>query len=214
MFFFFFYLHLLSALFCSKPAIQIFLKPGHKIGRPAPLFAKIEQQRLDELKKKYSGSQFGSKEASPQLAPPSTVVLKTVQEAEIAVAVQGDEVRKLKASGAEKADVQAQVKILLDLKKQLASLQLNSQTNGEVKHNSVASSAAPAADNASKIQEVEGKIVEQGEKVRKLKASGDKTVWQPEVEKLLALKKELVTLGRTPAAPTAAATSGKSKSKK
>lgn len=190
--------------------MQIYLKTGHKIGKPAPLFTKIEQQRLDELKKKYGGNQAGSKDSTPPPAAPQTAVLKTVQEAETAIAAQGDVVRKLKASGAEKADVQVQVNILLALKKQLASLQLSSQTNGEVNHVAFPSSGS---DKASKIKECEAKIVEQGEKVRKLKSGGsDKSVWQPEVDKLLALKKELVALGGTPAAPPQS--SGKSKGKK
>lgn len=172
------------------------------------MFTKIEPQRLEELKKKYGGCQAGSKESTPQPVT-KTVVLNSVQEAEAAVAAQGTLVRKLKAAGTEKADVQVQVNILLDLKKQLANLQLNSQVNGEINHNNV----APASDNAAKIKEVEAKIVEQGETVRKLKASSqDKSVWQPEVNKLLALKKDLVTLGGTPVAPPQS--QGKNKGKK
>lgn len=187
--------------------MQLYLKSGHKIGKPAPLFTKIEQQRLDELKKKYGGSQAGSKDSTPSSATP-TVALKTAKEAEAAVAAQGDVVRKLKASGAEKTDVQAQVNILLQLKKQLASFQLGSQANGEVNHNA----DTGWAENAWKIKEVEAKIAEQGEKVRKVKLTSDKSVWKPEVDKLLALKKELAALGETPAAPPQS--SGKNRGKK
>jgi methionyl-tRNA synthetase len=42
---------------------------------------------------------------------------------------------------------------------------------------------------------LEKAIVEQGDKVRKLKASTkDKTIWQPEVNALLDLKKQLAAL--------------------
>lgn len=33
------------------------LQSGHKIGKPAPLFTKIEQDRLEELKQKFAGKQ-------------------------------------------------------------------------------------------------------------------------------------------------------------
>lgn len=33
------------------------LPSGHVIGKPAPLFAKIEQEKLDELKKRFAGKQ-------------------------------------------------------------------------------------------------------------------------------------------------------------
>lgn len=33
------------------------LPPGHQIGKPAPLFQKIEQNVIDELKAKYAGKQ-------------------------------------------------------------------------------------------------------------------------------------------------------------
>lgn len=39
------------------------LSAGHRIGKPAPLFQKIEQAQMDELKKRFSGAQVGS--ASP-----------------------------------------------------------------------------------------------------------------------------------------------------
>lgn len=185
----------------SKPALQIYLKPGHKIGKPAPLFVKIEQTRLDELKKRYGGSQSNTNETSKPAAA-SPTVLNSVQDAEQAIAAQGDKVRALKASGAEKPIVQEQVAILLALKKQLANLQLNTQP----KETAVANGAA-----TNRIAEIEAEIIKQGETVRTLKASGDKSVWQPEVDKLLALKKELVAAGGQPAP---APQGGKSKKKK
>jgi len=40
----------------ENPQMSLLLQPGHKIGEPSPLFAKIEQSVIDELKKKYGGA--------------------------------------------------------------------------------------------------------------------------------------------------------------
>lgn len=96
--------------------IQRYFKDGHKIGKPSPLFTKIEQTRLDELKAKYGGQQQTVKTAAVE--PP---VFKTVEDVQKAIDVQGDKVRVLKTSGAEKAIWQPEVEILLKLKKQLAA---------------------------------------------------------------------------------------------
>lgn len=191
-----------------KPVLQLYLQPGHKIGQPAPLFAKIEQARLDELKNKYGGNQQtdASNSAKKPEAPRATTSLK---DAEAAVATQGEKVRALKASGAEKAIVKAEVNVLLTLKKQLDALQATpppkpTQVNG----------APSASDSSSTIADINAQIEAQGEKVRKLKTAGsEKSVWQPEVDKLLELKKALVAAGGTlPAAPQQL--SSKSKKKK
>lgn len=104
----------------------MWLKPGHKIGKPEPLFVKIEQGRIEELKKKYAGQQVASGQAPPK-----------------------------------------------------------------------ASEALPKLS----IKDLEEATVKQGEKVRQLKATAEKAIWQPEVEKLLALKKQLAELTGQPAAP-------------
>ena len=195
----------------EKPVIQLYLKPGHKIGQPAPLFAKIEAARLEELKKRYGGSQSAKPEQ------PTAAVLKTVPEVEAAITAQGDKVRSLKAAGTEKALVQVEVKVLLDLKKQLSELQLAGPkvANGEAKAAApVPASAAAAPDNSLAIKDLEAQITKQGETVRQLKAGGDKSVWQPEVEKLLALKKQLTALGGAPAPAPAAKSASKNKKKK
>lgn len=49
-----------------NPQIVGVLPPGHKIGKPAPLFQKIENATIAELKKKYAGKQEAKKE------PPAT----------------------------------------------------------------------------------------------------------------------------------------------
>lgn len=142
-------------LFCynRKPALQLYLQAGHKIGKPEPLFVKIEQARLDELKKRYGGNQ-NTNGAAPAATKPKAASKPVAQE--------------------------------------------NVVMNG--------------TPNAAKIAEIEAAITKQGEVVRDLKKSADKSVWQPAVDKLLALKKELVAAGGQVAPPPQS--SGKSKKKK
>lgn len=160
---------------------------------------------MDELKKKYGGNQQTNNATKPVASPAVT----SVKDAEAAIAAQGDKVRALKASGAEKAIVTVEVNTLLALKKQLVALQaappsVSSQLNG----------IPPANDSSSStIATITAQIDAQGEKVRKLKTAGsEKAIWQPEVDKLLELKKALVAAGGTPAAPPQS--SSKSKKKK
>lgn len=161
--------------FNRKPALQLYMKPGHKIGKPEPLFAKIEQTRLDELKKRYGGNQSENQKAAN---PDSNA---SVAEKEKAVAVQGDKVRALKAAKAEKAIIQTEVNILLALKKELASLQ--------------AQETASKTTNSKTVEDAEKAVAAQGDKVRALKAAkAEKAVVQAEVNILLALKKELADL--------------------
>lgn len=158
---------------------------------------------MDELKKKYGGNQ--QIEVKKTEAPPA---LTSVTDAEASIAAQGEKVRALKASGAEKAIVTAEVKILLALKKQLVALQTAApsesiQVNGVSNDN----------NSTSTIAAITVQIDAQGEKVRKLKTSGsEKSVWQPEVDRLLELKKSLIAAGGTPPAPPQ--TTSKSKKKK
>lgn len=181
------------------------MKPGHKIGKPAPLFAKIEQAQLDELKKKYGGSQAENNAKKSDSKPAAK--FSSAKEAEAAIAEQGDKVRALKTAGAEKAVVTEQVNILLALKKQLAALQSAAPSAPETP-----ATNGTVAPNAAKIAEIEAQITKQGERVRECKASSDKSVWQPEVDKLLELKKQLIAAGGSP--PAAPQSSGKNKKKK
>ncbi|CAG5136637.1 unnamed protein product, partial [Candidula unifasciata] len=113
-----------------------FLPPGHKIGTPSPLFQKIENATISELKLKFAGKP----EDKPQpkkitnsatninglLAPrleniPGNSV--DVDKLNQAVTDQGLKVRELKAAKADKSVVDAEVATLLQLKKDLASAQ-------------------------------------------------------------------------------------------
>jgi methionyl-tRNA synthetase len=131
--------------------MSLLLKAGHKINKPNPLFTKIEQTRIDELKAKYGGSQ--AKPVQKETKVEKSKFFSTIEEAEKAVADQGEKVRKLKSSGVEKSVWQPEVNILLELKKQLEGLK--TQT---------ADKSAPATKTTSspqEIQKIEAEITDQ-----------------------------------------------------
>lgn len=147
-----------------------------------PLFEKIEQSRLDELKKQYGGVQEETKLASEQNGS-----VQNVQDVEKSIAEQGNKVRALKAAKAEKSIVQAEVKILLDLKKKLEDLQKKLQGGSKP--------ATKQTEGDQSVENVEKAITEQGNKVRALKAAkAEKSIVQAEVKILLDLKKKLENL--------------------
>lgn len=170
-----------NGFFLSRNSnIKLLLKAGHAIGKPVPLFAKIEPATIDNLKAKFGGVQAGSEQ--PKSAKQ---FYETVAQAEKALSEQAAKVRELKAS-AEKAVWQPEVAILLDIKKQLEHL----------KNQNLPEKVVNADD-------LEVLITQQGEKVRKMKSSGvDKAIWQGEVNVLLELKKKLALAKGEPAAPT------------
>lgn len=175
----------------------MYLRSGHKIGKPAPLFVKIEQARLDELKKKYSGSQL----TEANLGPKFTLIT----DAEAAITAQGNKVRELKKAGASKQIVEAEVNCLFDLKDQLTALQKEATA--------IVDAAASNAD-PTKIEAITAEIAVQGDKIRKMKAENvEKSVLLPEITKLNDLKNALIAAGGKPAAPPPSS-SGKNKKKK
>ncbi|GIY42148.1 methionine--tRNA ligase, cytoplasmic, partial [Caerostris extrusa] len=104
------------------------LPTGHKIGKPAPLFKKIEQELINELKAKYAGRQSPVKEASPvdvkknqdsESCAASGSNPTEVGNLESLVAEQGNKVRVLKSNKASKPEIDKEVALLLDLKKKL-----------------------------------------------------------------------------------------------
>ncbi len=145
------------------------------------------------MKKRFSGRQQ-SKPANvtnPAPAPDAATLEKEV-------AAQGDVVRNLKASKADKTAIDLAVAKLLDLKKQLAACQ-------------APAAAAPAVTESKDVAQLEKDISLQGDVVRKLKADkADKKVIDESVAKLLDLKKQLsAATGQAPAA----AQSGSNKKK-
>ncbi|KPI96460.1 Methionyl-tRNA synthetase, cytoplasmic [Papilio xuthus] len=172
----------------QNPSLVQYLPAGHVIGKPEPLFSKIEPELLEKLRAKYAGTQSDrAKQNGDSKSSPSK---GSVADLEAAVEEQGNKVRQLKASTKDKAVWQPEVNKLLDLKKQLEAAKATPKETTATPSESVAS--------------LEKAIAEQGDKVRKLKASTkDKGVWQPEVDKLLQLKKQLTAAqAQTKAAST------------
>ncbi|XP_041988093.1 methionine--tRNA ligase, cytoplasmic isoform X2 [Aricia agestis] len=165
-----------------NPSLIQYLPAGHTLGTPAPLFAKIEPELLEKLRQKYAGSQADRANQAKGAGGKSSVA-----DLEAAVAAQGEKVRQLKASTKDKAVWQPEVNKLLELKKQLTEAQKNKENQ--------------STNGLPDVAELEKAITAQGDKVRQLKASTkDKAVWQPEVNKLLELKKQLAAAQATPPA--------------
>lgn len=145
-------------MYSSKPQLTLLLSPGHKIGKPSPLFAKIEQSTIDELKQKYAGAQ----QATETSNKPSNKFFSTIQECEQAITDQGNKVKLLKAS-ADKSVWQPEVNILLELKKQLISLQTKVTTSGGSgkKDTSPAPNKPIVKGDTAQIKELEDKITKQ-----------------------------------------------------
>jgi hypothetical protein len=172
------------------------LPPGHTIGTPFPLIKEIKPEEIQNLKKRFSGRQASSKEATP---PTDSAQL------EKEVATQGEAVRKLKSAKADKKDIDAAVAKLLDLKKQLAASQTKAAETKQEKP-----AAAPVVSSPAGVVELEKEVATQGEAVRKLKsAKADKKDIDAAVAKLLDLKKQLAAV--TGHEPAAAAQTGKKK---
>ncbi|XP_062453147.1 methionine--tRNA ligase, cytoplasmic isoform X2 [Rhea pennata] len=105
---------------CTLPA-------GHRVGTVSPLFQKLEHDQVEALRKRFGGGQAklipptsGSHPAPALGTPLAPSDPQLIQELVEQVAKQGNHVRQLKASKAEKVLVDTEVAKLLELKKQLA----------------------------------------------------------------------------------------------
>lgn len=107
------------------PQFVCYLPSGHKIGKPSPLFQKLETAQIEELKKRYAGR--GSREATPARENNDALNKSSIdglmnmsaEELQIVVSAQGDAVRQLKQAKADKVKIQCEVEKLLELKKRL-----------------------------------------------------------------------------------------------
>ncbi|XP_015586892.1 methionine--tRNA ligase, cytoplasmic isoform X2 [Cephus cinctus] len=174
--------------------ITTILPAGHTIGKPSPLFTKIDDQKVEELRKKYGGKQ----ECPIQKVSSGTIEkCNDAASLEAAIAKQGLLVRELKAKQ-DKSVWQPQVQILLQLKKQLADLTSNTgktSDQAKEKHNSTPGVVLEQnGDGINGAADLEAAIAKQGVLVREMKAKAEKSVWQPQVEILLKMKKQLADL--------------------
>lgn len=164
----------------GKTGITQLLPEGHVIGEPGPLFTKIEESQIEELKKKFAGKQETQTNSVANSELPDITDKDSIQKM---VDEQALAVRKLKEGGADKSVWQPEVAKLLALKAKLK--EATEKQNTKVQ------------DEDPKV--VEKEIEKQGIVVRKLKEGGaEKSVWQPEVNKLLALKNKLASITGVP----------------
>lgn len=109
------------------------LPPGHKIGKPVPLFKKLEQDTVNELKVKYAGKQSPERTVSPEkskakkatgdapvISASNGVDPEEIESLNSLVTTQGNKVRELKANKANKSEIDEEVATLLELKRRLA----------------------------------------------------------------------------------------------
>lgn len=174
------------------------LPTAHKIGKPSPLFKKIEDKNIETLRKKYAGKQETTNEHSD------------VKSLDNAIAELDTKVKELKAKHDKSGWQSSQVQIFSDLKKKLSDLisEKNKSSDSKNKKPEIVLVPEQNGDVSMDVASLESAIAMQGNLVRTLKAKEEKSVWQPEVEKLLKLKKQLADL--TGIAPT----SNEKKSKK
>ena len=95
---------------------------GHEIGAPAPLIREIKPEEIQNLKQRFAGRSKPSKPSPPKEMSTETSIGNAKQLEEQVIA-QGEAVRKLKESKAEKEVIKGAVDQLLELKKQLALAQ-------------------------------------------------------------------------------------------
>lgn len=201
------------------PEFTVLLPSGHKLGKPSPLFSKIELSRVDQLKRQFSGRQKSqSPEVNTTSSKPATSTVNVVTnqaqgDASViamlsaAVAQQADLVRKLKGSGSAPSIWQPHVAVLLELKRQLASAQ---GINGNPNEATAATSNGLQVPNPAEVARLEAGIAKQGDLVRQMKSSGaPKSEWQPQVNILLNMKSQLAAVQGSLAPPK-----GKSRGKK
>lgn len=186
------------------------LPTWHKIGKPSPLFTKIDDQKVEMLRKKYAGQQNTNGTSTDKASDESVASL------EAAITKQGNLVRELKVKNDK--SWRDELEVLLNLKKKLIDLKSSaSDTNAPEKKLSPKNRKAEPThvpeqngDALTDVAALQMAIAKQGTLVRELKAKEDGSVWKPQVEILLKLKQRLMDLTGT--APVAV--DKKSKKKK
>lgn len=174
------------------------LPPGHKIGKPSPLFTKIEPTMAEEMKKKFAGKQKSPPPESTGKKGGAAVSSDTVVQLQAAVDKQANLVRELKSAGKPKAEWQPQVATLLQLKSDLAAAQKIAQDQAQSK-------SVPAGGTSETLQSLQAAVDKQANVVREMKEAGKpKSEWQPHVATLLQLKANLAAAQKAaPSAPVA-----------
>lgn len=148
----------------------------------------------ESLKEQQQRTKGKASEKSP-VEDSKPVVAQSKQLEELGSRIQdvGNEVRQLKASKAQKPEIDAKVQVLLSLKAEFKKL-----SGKDWQPTSAAPAAkpgnphnAPPAQNSTPVTDLDRSIQAQGDKVRKLKAEkASKEALEPEIKELLRLKAE------------------------
>lgn len=156
---------------------------------------------LKALFKKLSGQDWkpGVAVAAPQTVSASPVagsnINVAVEEVLAKITSQGDKIRQLKSQKADKATIEPEVKTLLGLKAEYKQLTGEEWKPGCVAPVVVKKEKSPEQPSAGVVVDLLNKIAAQGDQIRQLKASkADKTVIDPAVKLLLALKADYKSL--------------------
>ncbi|KAK3927898.1 Methionine--tRNA ligase, cytoplasmic [Frankliniella fusca] len=167
---------------------NMLLPAGHRIGKPSPLFTKIEPTMAEEMKKRFAGKQ---KSPPPQStgkkagAVGSVASTENVVQLEAAVEKQANLVREMKSSGKPKTEWQPEVATLLKLKADLAAAQKAAQDQTQP-------TTATAAGSSETVQVLQAAVDKQANLVREMKgAKKPKSEWEPHVAILLQMKADL-----------------------
>uniref|UniRef100_A0A182NG17 Bifunctional glutamate/proline--tRNA ligase n=1 Tax=Anopheles dirus TaxID=7168 RepID=A0A182NG17_9DIPT len=172
----------------ETPIVLFAIPDGHVTAVPTANVPKKEA--AGESKK---SKQAAAKSTTPVAAASTSGAKKDATALNDSITQQGETVRKLKADKAPKADIDAAVKVLLDLKAQYKALTGSDWKPGCVPV-AVVASAAPSAGGSADAGSINAKIAEQGNLVRDLKA---KKAAKPEIDAavktLLELKAQYKT---------------------
>lgn len=179
-----------------SPVILFSIPDGHTKDMPTSGL-KINAPVAEEAKKNES----------PKTRKPENVAVPNVaEEISTKINAQGNKVRQLKSSKADKATVDAEVKVLLSLKTEYKQLTGAEWKPGITAPLDIKQEKSPEPAAISTVSDLLRKITLQGDKIRELKADkADKNTVGQEVKILLALKTDYKSLTGQEWKPGAAA---------
>ncbi|RLU18438.1 hypothetical protein DMN91_008795 [Ooceraea biroi] len=154
--------------------------------------SKAIQKRIDEMEKLQDWKP-GQVAAVTTIPDTKTQIKESPKAEQISdeIQKQGDKVRNLKSSKAEKSIIDEEVKILLSLKNDYKKATGQDWKPGQVAAASPAPDTKPQIKESPKAEQISDEIQKQGDKVRNLKSSKtEKSIIDQEVKILLSLKND------------------------
>lgn len=173
----------------ERPVVLFSIPDGHS--KDAPTAASIKKLAGMSAKERHQSGQGKKAEKSPQeeVRPVVGAGAGSGQALLDAIKVQGDKIRQLKASKADKNVVMAEVEVLKKLKKDFQDA-TGMEWKPDIVLPAAPAAAATPAEASKSPADIHREIKAQGDKVRELKAAkAEKDVVKVEVDTLLALKK-------------------------